>query len=157
MHIRTFILGGATGAAVMYLFDPQLGRTRRTRLRDQLGGQVRTLERKAEQTTRFAQAEAHGAVERARHTEPAEPEPDDRTLAHRVESDLFADPSVPKGQINIDVVDSVVTLRGQVDSQDQIDRIEQAVRSMPGVAGVENLLHTPGTPAPNKARAREAG
>jgi len=27
---------------------------------------------------------------------------------------------------------------------------------VPGVAGVENLLHVDGTPAPNKAQARES-
>jgi len=49
----------------------------------------------------------------------------------------------------------VVTVRGQVDNALQIAAIEKAVLKVPGVQGVENLLHVSGTPAPNKVEARE--
>jgi osmotically-inducible protein OsmY len=49
----------------------------------------------------------------------------------------------------------VVTVRGQVDNAFQIANIEKAVLKVPGVVGVENLLHVDGTPAPNKAQSRE--
>ena len=45
---------------------------------------------------------------------------------------------------------------GQVAEQ-QIGAIEAAVRKVVGVKEVENLLHTPGTPAPNKAESRAVG
>ncbi|TMG19224.1 MAG: BON domain-containing protein [Chloroflexi bacterium] len=62
---------------------------------------------------------------------------------------------LPKGQINFDVESGIVTVRGQVDNAYQIATIEKAVLKVPGVSGVENLLHVSGTPAPNKAEARE--
>ena len=79
---------------------------------------------------------------------------DDLTLKDRVESEIFRSPDLPKGQINFDVESAVVTVRGQVDNALQIAKIEKAVLKVPGVRGVENLLHVDGTPAPNKAEAR---
>jgi osmotically-inducible protein OsmY len=73
---------------------------------------------------------------------------DDATLAHKVETELFRDPDVPKGKININAEDGVVVLRGQVPHPEDIDKIEQKVRHIPGVHGVENLLHLPHTPPP---------
>jgi osmotically-inducible protein OsmY len=80
---------------------------------------------------------------------------DDLTLRDRVESEVFRDADLPKSQINLDVERGVVTIRGQVDNAFQIASVEKSVLKVPGVVGVENLLHVDGTPAPNKARARE--
>jgi hypothetical protein len=41
-----------------------------------------------------------------------------------------------------------VVLRGVVDRQEDIERVEAGTRSIAGVRDLENLLHTPGTPAP---------
>jgi len=51
--------------------------------------------------------------------------------------------------VNVDAVDGVVTLRGQLDDQDAIRDVEAAVGKVKGVRRVENLLHTPRTVAPN--------
>jgi osmotically-inducible protein OsmY len=83
------------------------------------------------------------------------PTADDQTLRDRVESEVFRDQEIPKGKINFDVNSGIVTIRGSVDNAFQIATIEKAVFNVPGVAGVENLLHVSGTPAPNKAEARE--
>ena len=45
-------------------------------------------------------------------------------------------------------------LRGQVDRPELIHDLEEAVRKVPGVRGVENLLHLPGTPAPTSHAGR---
>ena len=74
---------------------------------------------------------------------------DDVELAHKVESVVFRDESLPKGKVSVNAEDGTIFLRGQVDSPDTIVRIERAVRAVEGVAGVENLLHLPGTPAPH--------
>lgn len=50
----------------------------------------------------------------------------------------------------------VATLRGQVKRTDQIDELVQACGKVNGVERVESHLHLPGTPAPNKARSRQA-
>ena len=74
---------------------------------------------------------------------------DDTELAHKVQSIVFRDESVPKGRVSINAEDGRVFLRGQVDTPDTIVRIEKSVRDVEGVETVENLLHLPGTPAPH--------
>jgi len=74
--------------------------------------------------------------------------PDDATLVDRVESQLFRDADVPKGGINVDAADGVVTLRGEVDAP-MIEEIAVRVAAVEGVTRVENLLHPPGTSAPH--------
>lgn len=82
------------------------------------------------------------------HAHPAPAE--GSTLLDRVESELYSDPTIPHGRISFDVVESTVTLRGQMDSVAEMARVEEAVRRIPGVAHVKSFLHMPGTPAPNK-------
>jgi len=81
---------------------------------------------------------------RFRRREPV----DDVTLAHKVESELSRLADVPKGQIVINAEDGVVFLRGVIEREDDIERLEAATRRIAGVRSVENLLHLPGTPAP---------
>jgi osmotically-inducible protein OsmY len=70
------------------------------------------------------------------------------TLAHKVESQLFRRAGVPKGQINVNAEDGVVFLRGVVERQEDIERMEAATRPIAGVREVENLVRPRGTPAP---------
>jgi hypothetical protein len=53
----------------------------------------------------------------------------------------------------VNVEDGVVVLRGEVERSTQILEIEGAVRRIPDVLDVQNLLHRPGEIAPNKAEA----
>lgn len=72
--------------------------------------------------------------------------PDDATLRDRVESELFRDPGVPKGQMNIDAAAGVVTLRGTVDAA-LVEDLTERVGAVEGVVRVENLL----TPAEGRS------
>ncbi|MDQ6691199.1 MAG: BON domain-containing protein [Candidatus Dormibacteraeota bacterium] len=147
--------GAGLGYLVAYLMDPERGRARRKELAQRASGVSRNATKTAQRTAAMATDRAAGlrsVVNRA----PANPYPDDLTLLDRVETEVFADPSIPKANINVMVVDGKAVLRGEVESE-QIGAIESAVRKVVGVKDVENLLHTPGTPAPNKASARTAG
>jgi len=73
---------------------------------------------------------------------------DDVELAHKVESIVFRDARFPKGRISVNAERGEVFLRGQVDEPELIEELAVAVWKVPGVRGVENLLHLPGTPAP---------
>jgi osmotically-inducible protein OsmY len=74
------------------------------------------------------------------------------TLRQRIESQLFRDRHIPKGDLNINCEHGMVILRGELDSPMEIAQLEDRVRRMAGVRGVQNLLHPHGTPAPNKQR-----
>jgi len=155
---RLSILTGAiVGAAATYLFDPERGRARRAVLADRVGTQLRRGWRAANQLSARTSASAAAFPQRMVQLRSVRPRPaDDLTLRDRVESEVFRNEDVPKGRINFDVESAVVTIRGQVDNAYQIANVEKAVLKVPGVAGVENLLHVAGTTAPNKTQSRKS-
>jgi len=143
------LLASAAGAAVAYFLDPEQGRRRRNVTSDRLAATVRRGSRNLGRTGRYAAAEVYGLSQKARHLTPQEKlAPNDATLSQRVESEVFRNPEIPKGRINVNAEQGVVVLRGEVDRPEQIRSIEAAVRRVPGVVDVENLLHLPDTPAP---------
>ena len=105
---------------------------------------------------RKAESEAYGAWKRATHPVPENPPTDDETLKQKVETELFGKPGVAKGKIVVNVEDGVVVLRGEVDRPEQMTDLAGSALKIPGVAGVQNLMHLPEEPPPNKAAAQEA-
>jgi hypothetical protein len=153
---RLAVLTGAlAGAAAAYYLDPERGRARRAHLIDWSGARLRRGWRALNQFSARTGSNAIAFPQRMVSLRSGPRPADDLTLRDRVESEVFRSPDLPKGQINIDVESSVVTIRGQVENAFQIASVEKAVLKVPGVGGVENLLHVTGTPAPNKAQARE--
>jgi hypothetical protein len=75
---------------------------------------------------------------------------DDVTLARKVETELFRDPEVPKGHIDVNAAGGVVWLRGEVRTPEDVKRLEAQAQAIPEVRRVENLLHLPHTPAPTR-------
>lgn len=58
---------------------------------------------------------------------------------------------MPKTSVNVNVVDGVVWLRGELKRPEQIRALEERARAVPEVRAVENLLHLTKTPAPTPA------
>lgn len=146
--LRWFALGIGLGYFAAYVLDPQLGHSRRTRLADEAAGDMRKGLRWSRRQVRHAVSTAAGRVAagRPRRREVV----DDLTLVDRVQSELFEDPTMPKSSLLFEADRGVVTIRGQVDDVHDITRVGDAVRRIEGVGAVRNLLHVPGTPAPNK-------
>jgi HSP20 family molecular chaperone IbpA len=153
---RSILAAGALGATLAYFFDPDRGRARRMKTRDKVGGALRRFERRGGRAVRRAESNAYGAWQRATHAGTQPPPTDDETLKSKVETELFGRPDVAKGKIVVNVEDGVVVLRGEVDDSSQMTELAQLALKVPGVAGVQNLLHLPEEPAPNKAAAMEA-
>jgi hypothetical protein len=143
-------VAGLLGAGAALLFDPDRGRTRRAYLRDRSSGLARRFGRRAVRWSRFAGASMVGLGRAVTHLRDAEQHPDDVSLAHKVETELFRDPSVDKGRMNINVEHGIVVLRGVAESPGRIEDIERRTRRIDGVRDVHNLLHLPGTPAPGE-------
>lgn len=144
-----FALAAAAGAALAFFLDPTSGRRRRAMVGQRVPGFFRHRGRQAGRLGRAVSAEAYGLKQKATHLrERPKGDLDDATIAHKVETELFRPADVPKGQINVNVQDGVVQLRGEVPTHDLIDDLARKARSIQGVREVENLLHLPGTPAP---------
>jgi osmotically-inducible protein OsmY len=152
---KSLVVSWAIGAAVEYFMDPVRGKARRAQAVDRAMGLLRRTGRRVERLGRRLGAEAYGIKQRAAHLRQEDKDLDDATLANKVRSELFNDPAVSKGQINVNVEEGMVVLRGTADPA-QAEALAKAAMALPGVRGVENLLHLPGTPAPNKAPSREA-
>ena len=154
----TLAIGAVVGAVAAYLFDPQRGKARRATMAQWTAARVRRGAQSIAQLTRYSTNTASAFPQKMASLKSAQqrPTPDDLTLRDRIESEVFRDPEMPKGDINLDVNNGIVTIRGAVDNAFRIATIEKAVFKVPGVTGVENLLHVSGTPAPNKAQARES-
>jgi osmotically-inducible protein OsmY len=153
---RSMLAAGAVGAGVAYFLDPDRGRGRRAKARDRITATFRRLGRRGGRMARKAESEAYGAWKRATHPAPENAPTDDETLKQKVETELFGKPDVAKGKIVVNVEDGVVVLRGEVDRPEQMTDLAASALRIPGVAGVQNLLHLPEEPPPNKAAAQEA-
>ena len=146
------LLAALAGAALAYFLDPTSGRRRRSWARDRLRTAVRRGGRLLSRPARAATSVAYSLGQKAVQPSDTEREaPNDAALAQRVESVVFPQLDVPKGRVNINAERSVVVLRGELDRPEQIQALEEAVRQVPGVKDVRNLLHLPGTPAPGTA------
>ncbi len=156
MRLRSVLFGGAVGAAIAYLFDPQMGAGRRSRLRDQAMAWARRGSEGLERRARYLASTAEGKVQAALAGGPGPPV-DDAMLVDRIRSSALGDAQIPAGEINVDVADGVATLRGELAEPDLITEIAERVAAVPGVRAVTNLLHTPGQePAENKRAAVRA-
>jgi osmotically-inducible protein OsmY len=139
---KTFVAGAAVGGAAAYLLDSSSGAQRR----QELAAAVRRRKRGVEDTARGAQATAQGVMAKAQHAAAGgeSAPPDDITLTRKVETEIFRPEGAPKGQVNVQAIDGVVELRGQVDDPAVIDDLERRTRRVTGVRDVRNLLHVPG-------------
>ena len=133
--------GMITGATIMYFLDPHAGRRRRHVARDRLLKQLRRKGRQASKRAHYAAGVAEGKVHEARSGGQPKPQPDDITLAHKVESEIFRDADAPKGTINVNAESGIVYLRGYADNQEWIDRLIADTRAVEGVREVRSLLH----------------
>jgi hypothetical protein len=136
------------GATLEFFLDPRNGRRRRRLVRDRSRGAMRRRTRQFERQAHYEAGKMVGIAHAITHIAHSGNDLDDVGLVHKVESELFRDRTIPKGQISINAERGIVVLRGQLQDERQIIRIARATRKVAGVRDVENLLHPPGVPAP---------
>ncbi len=115
--MRSLLIGGALGAAVAYLLDPEQGPDRRARWVAALGS-------------------LGGAPRLALLAEPE----GDLTVLSRAESVLYALPGFPRYEVELEVVDGRLVLRGEVAGDEQAQQIAQAAEAITGVVAVDSRL-----------------
>jgi osmotically-inducible protein OsmY len=145
--VFTFALGAVAGAAAAHFLDPESGRKRRTDMRSQAqstaGSAASAVQSQAQQAAGTVKGVAHAVTPTGSRLE----EPDDVTLARKIETEIFRAHDAPKGSVSVDVQAGVAYLRGEA-THEWIDRLGTEARKVDGVKGVKNLLHAPGTPTP---------
>jgi osmotically-inducible protein OsmY len=145
--IAALLVAGGVGALAEYFFfDRQHAARRRHMVRDRTRAALRRRSRDAVRRAKYLEGVAEGAAHKAAHAVPGiaahkEP-PDDIALAQKVESIAFRKAGVPKGHVSVNADNAVIYLRGQLDSDEQIEELLRATSAIDGVNGVKNLLHT---------------
>lgn len=86
--------------------------------------------------------------------EDAGERPDDGELARRVRERLASQPGLLGGGVAVEVRDGRVELRGEVERPEAISALERQAAEVPGVSGIDSLLHLPGTPPPSAGERR---
>jgi hypothetical protein len=152
-RLVALIAAGTAAAAwvAAFFFDKDNGRRRRKTAFDRTAGFFRRRAREAGRAGRGIAAETYGVAMKATHLrEEPKPQPDDVTLARKVETEIFRPADVPKGKIDVNAENGVVYLRGEADTPQMIEELVERTQKVQGVKEVQNLLHLPKTPAPMK-------
>jgi hypothetical protein len=136
-HITKSLSLAGLAASVMYIFDPTLGKRRRSLLRDKVFHAKSKLRKTADVALRDKKHRLYGlfcelqAKFRGR-------DPSDEIVAERVRSTI-GHYSSHSGAINVHVSNGRVTLTGPILVAD-VTAVVRAVRSVDGVREVESLL-----------------
>ena len=141
--VGTIALAAVAGAAAAYFFDPERGRGRRIQAADQLGAFVRRTGNDASRIARYVSATASAKAQAYARPRNEYIAPNDAALKAKVESELFADPTIDKSTISLNVENGVVVLRGTAESEDQIRRIVAMAETISGVRKVRDVLRVP--------------
>ena len=132
-----FLTGACLGAAGMYLLDPHRGARRRGVVRDQF---VHVVHKSADGLDAAGRDLAHRAqgTWAAARDRFARTDVPDHILIERVRAKLGRYVSHPRA-IDVDAADGCVLLRGKILKR-EVDPLLTAVRGIPGVCEVDDLL-----------------
>ncbi|MGI5290016.1 SRPBCC family protein [Nonomuraea polychroma] len=132
--VRMLGTGAAAGATIQYLFDPECGRSRRAKVRDQAAHAVHELTYGAGRVGRDLRNRSRGIAAQTRFRLTGR-SADDRILHERVRAELGRYLTHPHA-VHVSVEDHVARLEGDVLSGEERPA-ERAVRRIPGVKAVD--------------------
>src|SRR5688572_9686570 len=148
MNAGSFLIGAATGSALMFMLDPNGGGRRRARVRDRMVRATRTTRDGLDATVRDLSNRGRGIAAAARGRWSSAPVSDD-VLVERVRARIGRVSSHPHA-IEVEAHDGEVTVRGPVLAA-EADHLISTVGSVPGVGSVMDQLErhtsTEGIPA----------
>jgi hypothetical protein len=136
-HPLSILAGAGVGAGMMYLFDPNSGRRRRSLVRDQLRHSCLATSKSADVLRRDAGNRLHGLIAEMRHSFNHD-RPSDEVLVDRVRSRIGRVVSHPSA-IVVGAKDGCVTLSGPV-LANEVRSLVSNVRRVLGVQHVVNAL-----------------
>lgn len=132
-------IGAVVGAILVYLFDPDMGRSRRARLSDQAAARSRDLTESMRKTVEYQKGVARGVVHDFSKTLRPEEHYDDETLMQKVKSEALGYWKDP-GEIEIDITQGMVRVTGSVSDSSSRDRLIGLIRNVDGVGLIDDRL-----------------
>jgi osmotically-inducible protein OsmY len=136
---------GFGALAQHFLFERGRAAQRRRVARDRTRAALRRSARNAVRRAKYAGGVYAGIAHKSAHALPGvgagKQQPDDVTLAQKVESTAFRAAHVSKEHVNVNAENGIVFLRGWLEREDDIAELVKSARAVEGVRGVENLLH----------------
>lgn len=129
------LTGLGIGVGLMYLLDPERGRRRRARIRDQVAHGTKRASDAAGATSRDVAHRASGAMSRLRGAWGRTPV-DDEVLVERVRAQLGRVVSHPHA-LDVGAANGVVTLRGPILRHE----VRRLLDTVDGVAGVREVVN----------------
>jgi osmotically-inducible protein OsmY len=137
--MKVLLFLAAVGGAVYYFFVGEQGAKRREQANERARELLGRAKGAAEEAGEAVSAEAERMTEEAQDVTEQATSVDDQTLKQKVETEVLGG-DAPESQVDVNVANGVVTLRGELDQPGLIEDLEQRVRKVQGVRGVENLL-----------------
>jgi len=138
MNKGVALIGGVgLGAALMYMFDPDRGKRRRTLVQDKVTAAGHKAEDLAGKMTRDVGNRIYGTAAEIKSLFSREEVSDD-VLVARVRSRLGRVP-VDDGALDVTANNGIITLGGPV-LTDELPKVLRSVRFVRGVKGIDNRL-----------------
>lgn len=131
-------LAAGLGAGLMYLFDPNRGKTRRTQLRERAASLYHRTKRAIGHSVTDVESRAIGVAAELRRTLQDTGGVPDETLVARVRTHLGRVATHPHA-VKVTAENGRITLSGTA-RPNVVKILEDAVRKVPGVKAVENHL-----------------
>jgi hyperosmotically inducible periplasmic protein len=129
----------AVGAVIGYFVDPISGRSRRARLRDQVGARLRAGGRAVARKARWRAGKVKGVLHRLWRSSGEAPR-DDETLLQKVRSEAVGVVDGPVGDVDVRVDNGVVYLTGAIDDAEIAHDLVQRIRGVTGVRDIRSEL-----------------
>jgi osmotically-inducible protein OsmY len=136
--ISSYLLAVAVGAALAYLFDPDRGKSRRSRMSDQAAARARDVAEEAKAQAEYQKGVAKGVFHEVKKSLQPEGEFDDETLLQKIRSEALG--YIDSSGIEVDVTDGNVRVTGSIDDEKSRDRLLKLVRAVDGVGKVESQI-----------------
>ena len=136
-RLGKFAVVGIVGGVIAYLFDPQRGKGRRTRFRDQAMARLRDFEVATGKWVRFQKGRVTGLVHEIATDDHREY--DDAELRQKIKSEVLGPAQL--SALDLSVENGMVSLAGRVDDA-EYRRLAKQISRIPGVESV-NLRMVP--------------
>lgn len=147
MKLRTLLLLGAFGTAAY------LVRSRRRHRPGVEADNTGTEKSQFSNAVGSLSSAARRAMDTVRSAGKSSGSTSDSDLQRHVAETLALNPHFVPGRMWVSVRNGRVRLEGSAETGEDIRQFEQSARKVPGVRGVENLLHLQGAPRPTSHQA----